>query len=318
MKFYWIILICLLAVLLLVLAGAFVCFYIPFYVKRPKKAPEEHKFDIPKGEVYEPFREKMIAWMKETYATPCREFFIKSHDGLTLHGVYYEKVPGAPIELMFHGYRGTAERDLCGGMQRCFSLGRNAFIVDQRTSGKSEGHVISFGLNESRDCLAWVDFMIKTFGPDVKIILCGISMGAATVSIASGYDLPENVVGVLADCGYTTAKDIIKTVMKKIGVPPDLLYPLVRLGAMIFGHFDPDKVSPRDSVANSKVPVIFIHGGDDDFVPPEMSVQNHAACSSEKAILTVPGAGHGLSYLVDPEAYLNALEDFFPIYTSRQ
>ena len=315
MKFFWIALIVLVAVVLPLFLGVFICFLIPFYVKREKPKEGEHEFSIPKGNIYEPFRDQMIAWMKETYAYPCREFYIKSHDGLTLHACYYEQTPGAPIELMFHGYRGTAERDLCGGMQRCFSLGRNAFIVDQRGSGKSEGRVISFGAKESLDCLAWTKFMAEHFGPDVKIILCGISMGASTVMLASGMDLPENVVGVLADCGYSSAKDIILLVTKQIGLSPKFFYPLIRLGAVIFGGFDPNKVSPIDAVAKSKIPVIFFHGENDDFVPPEMSKACFDACSAKKKLVTVPNAGHGLSYLVAPELYLSSLAEFFPEYT---
>lgn len=301
---------------LLFFAVTFICFIIPFYARRKTTAPTE-EFSIPQGEVYEPFRDKMVSWMKETRATPSKEYYITSFDGLKLHGVFYENVPGAPVELMFHGYRGTAERDLCGGMQRCFSLGRNAFIVDQRTSGKSEGNVISFGINESRDCLAWVDFLVKTLGEDVKIILCGISMGATTVMLASGKDLPKNVVGVLADCGFSTAKEIITAVIKKMGLPPRLLYPFVRLGARIFGGFDPESDSAVEAVKRSRVPVIFIHGEEDDFVPCHMSRACFEACASKKKLVTVPGAGHGLAYLVDPELYLTSLAEFFPDYTKR-
>ena len=257
----------------------------------------------------------MIDWMKETYAYPCEEFYIKTHDGLTLHACYYETTPGAPIELMFHGYRGCAERDLCGGMQRCFSLGRNAFIVDQRGSGKSDGRVISFGVNESLDCLEWVKFMVEHFGKDVKIILCGISMGASTVMLASGKDLPPNVVGVLADCGYSSAREIIFRVIRQIGLPPKIFYPLVRLGAILFGHFDTNRISPLDAVSKSKVPIIFFHGENDDFVPCEMSKACFGSCPAKKKLVTIPGAGHGLSYLVDPETYLSSLEEFFPEYT---
>lgn len=315
MKYLWIPFSVLAFIALIVLLAAFICFILAFYVKREKPKEGEHEFSIPKGNVYEPFRDQMISWMKETYAHPCRDFYIKSHDGLTLHAAYYESAPGAPIELMFHGYRGTAERDLCGGMQRCFSLGRNAFIVDQRGSGKSEGRVISFGANESKDCLAWVNFMASHFGADVKIILCGISMGASTVMLASGLDLPENVVGVLADCGYSSAKEIIHRVIGQIGLPPKIFYPLVRLGAILFGRFDINKISPIDAVSKSKIPVIFFHGESDDFVPPEMSKACFDACSAKKKLVTVPNAGHGLSYLVDPELYLSSLAEFYPEYT---
>ena len=315
MKYLWIPFSVLAFVALIVLLAAFICFILAFYVKREKPKAGEHEFSIPKGNVYEPFRDQMISWMKETYAHPCRDFYIKSHDGLTLHAAYYESTPGAPIELMFHGYRGTAERDLCGGMQRCFSLGRNAFIVDQRGSGKSEGRVISFGANEHLDCLAWVNFMVSHFGSDVKIILCGISMGASTVMLASSLDLPENVVGVLADCGYSSAKEIIHRVIGQIGLPPKVFYPLVRLGSILFGHFDVNKISPLESVSKSKVPIIFFHGESDDFVPPEMSKACFDACSAPKKLVTVPNAGHGLSYLVDPELYLSSLAEFYPEYT---
>ncbi|MBR6772256.1 MAG: alpha/beta hydrolase [Clostridia bacterium] len=315
MKYLWIPFSVLALAVFLVLAAAFVCFVLAFYVKREKPKEGEHEFSIPKGNVYEPFRDQMISWMKETYAYPCRDFYIKSRDGLTLHASYYEQTPGAPIELMFHGYRGTAERDLCGGMQRCFSLGRNAFIVDQRGSGKSEGRVISFGANEQYDCLSWVNFLAEHFGKDVKVILCGISMGASTVMLASSHNLPDNVVGVLADCGYSSAKEIIFRVIRQIGLPPKVFYPLVRLGGIVFGHFDVDKISPLDAVSKSRVPVIFFHGESDDFVPCEMSKACFDACSAPKKLVTVPNAGHGLSYLVDPELYLSSLAEFYPEYT---
>jgi pimeloyl-ACP methyl ester carboxylesterase len=135
------------------------------------------------------------------------------------------------MELMFHGYRGNAERDLCGGVQRAFSLGHNVLIVDQRGSCHSDGRIISFGVNEHRDCLAWLDLVIREFGPDVQVILTGISMGATTVLLAAGTELPKNVIGVLADCGYTSAHEIIQVVAKLIKLPPKLSYPFVRLAA---------------------------------------------------------------------------------------
>ena len=213
------------------------------------------------------------------------------------------------MELMFHGYRGSAERDLCGGVQRCRALGRSALIVNQRTSGKSEGTVISFGVNESRDCLSWLEYIVNRW-PDKKIILTGISMGASTVMMAAGNELPENVVYVLADCGYSSAKAIIIKCMRQMKLPDKVLYPFVKLGAKIFGHFDLEETSPIEAMKKCKVPVVFIHGEDDDFVPCEMSKDNYEACTSFKAILTVPGAGHGLSYVVAPEEYLKLLADF--------
>lgn len=305
------------ALLFLVLLTSYICYRMAFYA--PKTSPEnEEEYPIPPGEIYAPYRMQMIDWIRQVRALPHEDMEVKSFDGLTLRGKYYEFAPGAPIELMFHGYRGRADRDLCGGVQRCFALGRSALIVDQRCCGASEGKTITFGIQERKDCLVWLEHMNKRFGTDTKIILTGISMGAATVLMAGGEDLPGNVVGILADCGYTSAKEIIQEVIRQMKLPPRLLYPFVRLGARLYGHFRLEETSPIEAVQRCRVPVIFFHGGDDDFVPSAMSEENYAACASRKSIHIIPGAGHGLSYPKAPQAYLDALADFFPDVTTVQ
>lgn len=300
----------LLALAAIVLLIAYICFRMAFYVsKKIVIGPDD--YPIPEGEIYEPHRAQMTAWMKEVRALPYTEHTITSHDGLQLRGKYYECIPGAPMEIMFHGYRGSAERDLCGGVQRCFKLGHSALIVDQRCSGKSGGNVITFGINESRDCLEWMNFAIDHFGPDCRLMLTGISMGASTVMIAAGAELPKNVIGVLADCGFTSAKDIIRHVIKKMKLPPALAYPFVKLGAKLYGKFDLEQTSALEAMKKCKVPVIFFHGESDDFVPCWMSEKNYNACPTRKRLVTIPGAGHGLSYIIDPEGYLQAMREFF-------
>ena len=300
----------------LTLIVSFVCFYMAFYAPASQKIRPE--FELPPGKEYEPYHEQMTEWMKERSAMPYTEMQVKSFDGLTLKGKYYEFESGAPIELMFHGYRGSAERDLCGGIQRCFQLGRNVLIVDQRAHGRSGGNVITFGAKEKYDVLSWVDLIIKEFGADTKIILCGISMGAATIMLATGESLPDNVVGALADCGYTSAKEIICKVIEKKGLNSKIAYPFVRLGAMIFGNFDPNVADAESAVKKCKVPIMFIHGEADDFVPCEMSHRCFNATTSKKGILTVENAGHGAAYLADTQKYLNTVAKFYSdngIYT---
>ena len=297
------------AVLLFVLAASAVCFFLVFY-SAPRKDPGD-RIDIPDGEIYEVYREQMEAWVRQTRQMHQEDVSIRSFDGLTLRGKYYEYAPGAPIELMIHGYRGSSERDMSGGVQRAFRLGRSALIIDQRASGRSEGNVITFGVREHRDCLAWVDFMVKKFGPDVKIILTGISMGASTVLMASGQELPENVIGILADCGYTSAREIIHKILRQIRLPIRLVYPFVKLGARLFAGFDLEQADARKAVRNCTRPVIFYHGDGDDFVPWEMSRDNHAACPARKKLVIIPGAGHGLSFPADQERYVAELREFF-------
>lgn len=290
----------------------YLCFRLAFYAPKPKNG-ERPDVPLPDNEIYAPYKEQMDAWANDVRQMPHKHYTITSFDGLTLHGNFYEYAPGAPIELMFHGYRGSAIRDLSGGVARCFALNRSCFIVDQRCAGLSGGEVITFGVKEHRDCLMWVDFLVREFGPDVKIILTGISMGAATVLMAAGKPLPENVVGVLADCGYTSAEAIIKCVMGKLHIPSWLLYPFMKRAAKIFGHFDLEECPPIEALQNCKLPVIFFHGEADNFVPCYMSQENYDACPTRKALYTVPGAGHGLSFPANQAQYIQQLGEFFDL-----
>ena len=291
------------------LVASAVCFFKIFYAWRQEDSEE---FPTPPGAVYDPFRPQMVDWIKRLRALEHTDVKIRAFDGLTLCGTYYECKKGAPIEILFHGYQGTAERDLNGGVFRCFAAGRNALIVDHRAHGKSEGRVITFGARERRDCLSWVDFVVREIDKDAKIILTGVSMGAATVMLAASMPLPPNVVGILADCGYTSTKEIVKKVIRDMKLPAWLLYPFVRLGAIIYGGFDPNSYSPTESMKKCTLPIIFYHGDDDGFVPCYMSEQNFAVCTSQqKKLVITAGAGHGLCYPRDEQGYLEALGAFF-------
>ena len=292
-----------------VLAISYICFRLAFYTSR-KRPVTEDVLALPNGEIYASHLEFMKNCTQQLREMPCQELWVTSFDGLKLYGRYFEYAPGAPIELMFHGYRGSADRDLAGGVQRGFKLGHSVLLVDQRCSGKSEGNIITFGVKEHRDCLSWLEEICTRY-PNNKLILTGISMGASTVLMAAGTPLPENVVGVIADCGYTGAKEIIKSVIKTIGLPPALCYPFVKLGAKLYGQFDLEEGSALEAIRNCKVPVIFFHGEDDTFVPCYMSQSNYDACVSKKMLITVPGAEHGLSYPVQPERYIASIKEFF-------
>lgn len=297
------------SIILLVLITSAVCFFIVFYSK--KRPPISDEIILPPGEVYEPFYPEMTEWVKKARSLPHEDITIKSRDGLTLFARYYECKKGAPLEILHHGYRGDSERDLSGGIERCFSLERNVLLVDLRAHGRSEGRVISFGINERHDTLEWVKYAVERFGESTKIILTGVSMGAATVMLAAAEELPPNVVSVLADCGYSSAEEIIKKVIRDLHLPSSLFYPFVKLGARILGGFNLEETSPLEAMKKCKIPVIFIHGDRDDFVPHEMSASLFEVCSSEKKrFVTVEGAGHGTAYPQNKELYLNSLRGF--------
>lgn len=303
-------------VVLIIIAGigilffstCYVCFRIAFFASKKDKAYKED--EMPPGEVYEPYYEQMREWRKELKTFKQEEVSITSYDGLTLKGIYYEHYAGAPVEIMFHGYRGNLERDLCGGLQRCKELKKNVLAVDHRAHGKSDGHVITFGIRERFDVKSWAEYAYDRFGKDVQLLITGISMGASSVLMASSLDLPETVVGVIADCGFSSAKDIICSVIKKMHLSVKVFYPFVKLGAKIFGKFDIDETSAEEEVSKSKLPIMLIHGDKDELVPCEMSLKNKASCSTSCQLEIFEGAGHGTSLLVDPEKYVRVLKEF--------
>ena len=135
-------------------------------------------------------------------------------------------------------------------------------------------------------------------------------MGAATVTMASAEKLPENVKYVIADCGYTSPREIIIKVIRDLGLSPWLVYPFIRLGGRLFGHFDIEDNSPIKAVKNSRIPVFFIHGDADDFVPCHMSEKLAAECVAPNTFVSVNGAVHGLAFPADKELYIRSLRDF--------
>lgn len=251
--------------------------------------------------------------MEQLKGITAEDVFINSFDGLKLHGRYYHAKDGAPLDIQFHGYNGNAMRDFCGGNKISRESGHNSLLIDQRAHGMSQGKTISFGINERKDCLSWVRYAVERFGEDTEIVLSGVSMGAATVLMASDLGLPKNVKAIVADCGYSSPKAIINKVMRDSGLPDKLMYPFVWLGAMVFGKFNLTESSAVSAVSESDVPILIIHGGADDFVPCYMAEEIYKACRSEKKLLIVPGAGHGMSYLVDKDLYEKTVKDFIKI-----
>lgn len=235
---------------------------------------------------------------------------IRSRDGLRLAGRYYHTAVGAPLAILCHGYRGTPSRDFCGGADLCLQSGFNVLLIEERAHCSSEGHTITFGVRERYDVLDWTEYAVQRFGRDTKILLAGISMGAATVLMASGLDLPDNVRGILADCPYTSPTEIITEVGRTLKIPMKLALPLVELGTRVLGGFSLEDADAAAAVRNAKVPILLIHGEADDFVPSEMSRVIAEANPALAERYTFPDAGHGLSYLVDTARYTRLVEEF--------
>ena len=308
MEFY-IILGVVLFIIFALFIGLIIAFSLTFYVgKRDVVDPDN--LILPNGGNFERFREDIANWIKENRSRDFKVYKIKSFDGLTLSSKYFEFNKDAPIEIIFGGYRGNSERDLSAAVERCFKVKHSVLMVDQRASGDSDGKVTTFGVNESKDCLSWIDFVIKTFGENVKIVIGGVSLGGATVLSASD-KVPSNVWYIIADCPFTSPKEIItKVIEKDMKLPSKLLYPLVKLSAKMFGKFNLSEVSPIKSVQNAKAPIIFIHGDKDEFVPYKMSMDLYDKCSSKKSLCLIENAEHGLGYPENPDKYVKSILDF--------
>ena len=246
----------------------------------------------------------------EFLKAPFEEVSITSHDGLKLTARYYHNADGGPLEIQCHGYKGNALRDFSGFWQVARESGRNVLLINQRCHGGSEGKTITFGILERKDVLGWIRYANGRFG-NVPILLSGVSMGAATVLMASGMELPGNVRGIIADCPYDAPANIIRKVLgQDMGMPVKLVYPLIRLGGMVYGKFDLTADSPASAVTRAKVPILLIHGDDDRFVPYPMSRNLHAAAPETIEFHTIPGAGHALNYAAAPERYKAILRSF--------
>lgn len=222
---------------------------------------------------------------------------------------YTQEEPKGRI-ILFHGYRSVAESDFGCAMDYYYSQGYELILVDQRAHGKTTGAWIGFGVLERYDCLAWIRYLNDEFGA-IPTFLSGISMGCTTVLMALGFSLPANVKGVIADCGFTSPKEIVSHVMKrKMHLPVKLLLPGISLFSKIYAGYFLGEYSTLDALKDNQVPVLFIHGKDDHFVPPEMTLKNYEACSAEKQLVFVEGAGHGTSYLQDRPGVEKAIGDF--------
>lgn len=285
---------------------SYICYRIAFF------SPKKNRTAIPatEGPQYDPHREAMRRIFVQLADRPYEEVCITSHDGLTLYGKYYHICDGAPLGIAFHGYRSSGMTDFAGGSEFCFEMEHNLLLVDQRAHGKSQGNSITFGILERRDCLNWVNYAVTRFGPDVQILLYGVSMGAATVLMASELPLPVNVKGIIADCPYSSPWGIIKKVCKDVGYPPNLSFPFIVLGARLFGRFNLLETTAAKAVANTNTPILIIHGESDGFVPCEMSEEVYHARADMVVRHTFPEADHGISYLVDTPRYKKVAAEF--------
>lgn len=249
-----------------------------------------------------------ISWVE---SMPKTTLTTLSHDGLKLYATLIEHENPRATLLMFHGYRSSGMNDFSCATRFYYSLGFNLLIVDQRAHGRSEGKYIGFGATERFDCQTWAHLIYERYGKDLPILITGISMGGATVLMASSLELPENVAAIISDSAFTSPADILSHVIRKdYHINPSIIMPFMNMWSKALAKYSFYEVSAEDTVKKAKIPILFIHGLSDDFVPSEMSKRSFEACVSKKDSVFVEKAGHGESYLVDKERCEATLKQF--------
>lgn len=251
-------------------------------------------------------------WMEKQHP---EKVTIKGMDGLSLAGGLYINPNAKRIVLCVHGYRGDGKTAFSTILPFYLENGCSVLIIDQRAHGESEGKYITFGAKESEDVALWAKFLAKRF-PGMPIFMDGVSMGAASVMMSTACGLPKEVCAVISDCGYTTPAEILAQVVKNsMGLSPALVLPLTSLVCRLRSGSGLWDVSAPRALAQCKLPILFLHGKDDTFVPTYMARQNYTAAAGEKRLVVVPDAGHAVSWLADTAGCEKILKDFLETYT---
>lgn len=279
---------------------------------------EEKNLDASEKKVSE--NPEMKAFIKKREEAACKlenepneTVKIAAHDGVNLVGHWQEAKDAKRIIIAVHGWRSSWTKDF--GLIADFFHKNNCHVlyIEQRGQNNSGGEYMGFGLTERYDCLDWIAWVRQNKSERLPIYLCGISMGASTVLMTAGFELPENVHGVIADCGYTSPHAIWKHVVEE-GLHlhyDDVMSAIAEDICRSKIQFGPKDYSCTDAMKACKIPVLFIHGTDDDFVPVEMTYENYKACVAPKRLFIVPGAGHGMSYIVNQKEYEQVVKRFW-------
>ncbi len=253
--------------------------------------------------------------MKELEAEPTDSVEILSKDGEVLQGHYWHAMNPKRLVIAFHGWRSKWSRDF-GNMRRLWvDTDCDVLFIEQRGQHGSTGEYMGFGLTERFDCLDWLSWANEHVDRSLPIYLHGMSMGATTVLMASGFGLNHRVRGIVADCGFTSPDAIwMKVSSENFHIPYEMISELAEEMCRKKLNMGLDEYSTLEAMKVNTTPILFIHGTNDHFVPVEMTYENYEACRSAKYLFTVDGADHGMSFYKDFEGYLKAVSDFFALY----
>ncbi len=300
--------------ILFLFAVAFLISYITYAIAFKRQRTPTQPYDGLDRPSFAAHRELSKSLIDNITSVTWEEVTITSRDGIALSALYLRQSSSAPLQIMCHGYKSHPLKDMSGGGSEALRRGYNLLLIKHRAHQESGGNCLTFGAKERYDVADWIDWHNKKYGDNDPIILVGISMGAATVILASALPLPDNVRCVIADCPYSSAEAILKKEIGRMRLPVSIFYPLMRIGARLFGSFKLEDADVALAAREKNLPLLLIHGEDDDFVPTNMSkiIANGSRGACELHIF--PRARHGTSYLTDPEGYMQIVDKFIENY----
>lgn len=291
----------LLFAVLLVACSVFVSEYLfKIIIYRQKNSSSQKDIDaVASWYRHYPIAKEGRRWLENM---PYINVYIKSFDGLRLYGALLENYSDK-IVICVHGFTGSGKKDFASLAQAYYKNGYNVLLVDNRAHGQSEGKYVGFGVLDRLDLRNWVKYVINRFGSNVQIFLHGISMGAATVLMASSI-MPKNVRGIIADCGFTSVYEIFEYVLKRdYHLPKFPIIYLTNIMSKIRAGYGYKDVNTTAEIARSDIPILFIHGENDEFVPLWMTMKNYSHCKAYKELFIVRESEHAESHYIDKKGY---------------
>lgn len=291
----------LLFAVLLIVCSVFVSEYLfKIIIYRQKKSSSQKDIDaVASWYRHYPIAKEGRRWLE---GMPYINVYIKSFDGLRLYGALLENYSDK-IVICVHGFTGSGKKDFASLAQAYYKNGYNVLLVDNRAHGQSEGKYVGFGVLDRFDLRNWVKYVINRFGSNVQVFLHGISMGAATVLMASSI-MPKNVRGIIADCGFTSVYEIFEYVLKRdYHLPKFPIIYLTNIMSKIRAGYGYKDVNTTAEIARSDIPILFIHGENDEFVPLWMTMKNYSHCKAYKELFIVKESEHAESHYIDKKGY---------------
>lgn len=242
------------------------------------------------------------------------DWFLTSEDGLKLHATFFPMEGSKKTVICFHGYTSEGLNDYSTLAIFYRNHGFNLLIVDERAHGQSEGIYIGFGTLDRRDALLWIQKICDFHGEEARILLHGDSMGGATVLMTAGLTLPKQVKAIVSDCAFTSAWEVFESVLNHMYHLP--AFPILHTANELVKRnagYDLRECNAKEEVTKAAVPILFLHGKEDTFVPCKMAYQLYEACASEKKLVIIEGAGHVESCYKDSALFEGSIEEFiFP------